>query len=132
MLQIGPIVRTWTIRHEARLNFFRQATGTLSFKNITLSLANHHQRLACCEMSAGGSVLCCMLEFKECGPMSTAPVTLKNKNDLIRSRIIEHVPSVCMDIMLSCPNWVCRDGVTYKKNNAYVVIGHDGMDAIYY
>ena len=54
-----------------------------------------------------------------------------DENDLIRSRIIEHVPGVCMDTMVSRPNWVCRDGVTYKNNNAYVVIGHDGMDPVF-
>ena len=32
---------------------------------------------------------------------------------------------------MSCPNWVCGDGVTYKKNNAYVVIRHDGMDPVF-
>ena len=53
MLQMGPMVRSWTIRHEAKLNFFKQTTGTSSFKNITLSLANHHQRLVCYEMSTG-------------------------------------------------------------------------------
>ena len=36
-----------------------------------------------------------------------------------------------MDTMVSHPNWVCRDGVTYKNNNAYVVIGHDGMDPVF-
>ena len=127
MLQVGPMVRTWTIRHEAKLNFFKQATGTSSFKNITLSLANHHQRLACYAMSTG-SLLCSRLE---CGPMSMAPVTLMDENDLIRSRIIEHVPSVCMDTKVSRPNWISRDGVTYKNNNAYVVIGHDGMDPVF-
>ena len=67
----------------------------------------------------------------ECGPMSTAPVTLMDENDLIRSRIIEHVPGVCMDAMVSRPNWVCQDGVTYKNNNTYVGIGHDGMDPVF-
>ena len=127
MLQAGPMVRTWTIRHEAKLNFFKQATGTSSFKNITLSLANHHQRLVCYEMCTG-SLLCSRLE---CGRTSTAPVMLMDENDLIQSRIIQHVPGVFMDTMVSCPNWVCRDGVTYKNHNAYVVIGHDGMDPVF-
>ena len=59
------------------------------------------------------------------------PVKLMDENELIRSRIIEQVPGVCMDTMVSRPNWVYRDGVTYKNNNAYVVIGHDGMDPMF-
>ena len=73
MLQVGPIVRTWTITREAKLNFFKQTTGTSSFKNITLSLANHHQCLVCYD----GSLLHSRLE---CGPTSMVPVTLLDKN----------------------------------------------------
>ena len=127
MLQVGPMVRTWTIRHEAKLNFFKQATGTSSFKNITLSLANHHQRLACYDMCLGN-----LLRSKlECGPTSMAPVTLMDESHLIQSGIIEHVPGVSMNTLVSRPNWVCQDGVTYKNNNAYVVIGHDGIDPVF-
>ena len=67
----------------------------------------------------------------ECGPTTMTPVKLMDENELIRSRIIEQVPGVCMDTMVSRPNWVYRDGVTYKNNNAYVVIGHDGMDPMF-
>ena len=127
MLQVGPMVRTWTIRHEAKLNFFKQTTAISSFKNITLSLANHHQRLACYEKSTG-SLLHSRLE---CGPLSKAPVTLKDTNELIQSFIINKIPEICMDAMVSHPNWICQDGVTYKNNNAYVVIGHDGIDPVF-
>ena len=32
--QMGPMVHTWTIRHEAKLNFFKQASHLLNFKNV--------------------------------------------------------------------------------------------------
>jgi hypothetical protein len=127
MLQVGAMVRTWTIRHEAKLNFFKQTTGTSSFKNITLSLANHHQRLACYEMS-NGNLLHSRLE---CGPMSTAHIELIDEEDLIQTFIVEQIPGVCMNTLVSRPNWVYRDGVTYKNNNAYVIIGHDGTDPVF-
>ena len=79
------MVRTGIIRHEAKLNFFKQATGTSSFKNITLSLANHHQQLACCEMSTGNL----FHSRVECEPLSAAPVKLMDENDSTCSRIIE-------------------------------------------
>ena len=72
-----------------------------------------------------------LLSRLECGPTTTTPVKLMDENELIRSRIIEQVPGVCMDTMVSHPNWVYQDGVTYKNNNAYVVIGHDGMDPVF-
>ena len=35
-----------------------------------------------------------------------------------------------MDTAVFCPNWVCRDGVTYQNNTAYVIIGYDGLDPV--
>lgn len=96
MLQVGPMVRTWTIRHEAKLNFFKQTTGILSFKNITLSLANHHQCLACYEMSTS-NVLCSRLEY---GPTCTPSITVILQNEVIRSCIIEQVPGLSMDTLV--------------------------------
>lgn len=57
-------------------------------------------------------------------------MTLTVETEVAQSRIIEQVPGVCMDILVSRPNWVCH-GVTYKNNNAYVVIGYDGLDPVF-
>ena len=43
ILAIGPMIRTWTIRYEAKLNFFKQCSRLANFKNISLSLSNRHQ-----------------------------------------------------------------------------------------
>ena len=112
MLLVGPMVRTWTTRHEVKLNFFKQTTGISSFKNITLSLANYHQHLACYELPTD-SLLHSRLE---CGPTSTTPATLTVESEVTQSCIIEQVPGICMDTLVSRPNWICRDGVTYKNN----------------
>lgn len=123
ILQIGPMVRSWTIRHEAKLNFFKKAAPTSSFKNITLSLANHHQRLMCYEMSAS-RLICSSFE---CGP-AKSPTLLKDEKYDIQDHIIREVPNIAMDTLLHRPNWVCRDRVQYKSNNAYIIVGTDGLD----
>lgn len=51
--QVGPMQRTWTMRHEAKLNMFKRAAWLGNFKNIALSLALRHQRLLCYELSTG-------------------------------------------------------------------------------
>jgi len=50
---VAPMVRTWTIRHEAKLNFFKQASHLANFKNVVFALANRHQRRMCYEQSSG-------------------------------------------------------------------------------
>ena len=48
---VAPMVRTWTIRHEAKLNFFKQASHLANFKNVAFALANRHQRWICYELA---------------------------------------------------------------------------------
>ena len=61
MLSMGPMTKTWTIRHEAKL---KRLTKMDNFKNIAYSMANRHQRWLCYERASGN------LLYKpiECGP----------------------------------------------------------------
>ncbi len=49
---------------------------------------------------------------------------------IFENRII-NVPGVSLNTIVSHLKWVRLDGVTYKNNNAYVVIGHDGIDSVF-
>ena len=40
----GPLIRAWTMRYEGKLNYFKQISRSCNYKNITLTLANRHQR----------------------------------------------------------------------------------------
>lgn len=44
ILNVGPMVRTWTMRHEAKLNFFKKASRLANFKNVAQSVVSRHQR----------------------------------------------------------------------------------------
>ena len=37
---VAPMVRTWTIRHEAKFNFFKQVLHLTNLKNVAFALAN--------------------------------------------------------------------------------------------
>ena len=77
MLNLGSVTRTWTMHYEAKLNFFKQASHILNFKNIAFSLANSHQRWICYEMASG----CLISDSLECGPSgSIGLVQDENRN----------------------------------------------------
>jgi hypothetical protein len=44
---IGPLIRSWNMRNEGKLNIFKRASRLGDFKNIAFSLAQRHQRLQC-------------------------------------------------------------------------------------
>ena len=62
---VAPMVRTWMIRHEAKLDFFKQASHLANFKNVAFALANRHQRWMCYEQSSGKLI---DTSIEECGP----------------------------------------------------------------
>ena len=128
ILAIGPMVRTWTMRYEAKLNFFKQCSHLANFKNIALSLANRHQRWMCYEMSSE-QVLSSKLE---CGPLSSVTYLRdesQETQDAIRK--IFSTTDISPDITLTRPNWIKYFGTLYKNSNAFVIIGSDGLDPLF-
>lgn len=123
---VGPMVRTWTIRHEAKLNFFKQAAHLANFKNIAFSLANRHQRWMCYQL-APGSLLHRPLE---CGPArhGSGLTIVSDETEDIQDCLINVVPQLSLEATIFRPKWVRRNGVVYQSNNAYLIISSDGLD----
>ena len=105
------MIRTWTIRYEAKLNFFKQCSRLANFKNISLSLSNRHQRWICYELSSG-NILQANLE---CGP-SLSSSTLKQEPKHIQQAILKEFPNADKSICLSRPKWIKHHSTVYKTS----------------
>lgn len=46
----GPLVHTWTMRHEAKLSFIKRASHSSNFKNICLTVLKTHQLWLCYQL----------------------------------------------------------------------------------
>ncbi len=116
ILQCGPLVRAWTMRHEAKLNFFKQAARLSNFKNVPKTLAEHNQAWFCYQLQSNAL----LHRALERGP-STVTV-LQNEAINTQSLLKDHGisdPSAA----LCHTRWVSLDGVRYCANNNFVVIG---------
>lgn len=120
---LGPMVRNWTMRYEAKLNLFKRSARLGNFKNIALTLAQRHQRWMCYQLSSSELLKSPM----EVGPgnqhraLSEQPESLAN---LIR----QSLPEISSDVTVFSPNWVKKNGIHYSNNNSYVIIGTDGIN----
>ena len=126
---VGPMICTWTIRHEAKLNFFKQASKLLNFKNVALSLAYRHQRWFCYEM-ATSKLVHAPLEVgpPECGSGITV---VNNETEYVKSGIINVFPQISQEAVVFRPKWVRRHGTLYNNNNVYLIIKSDGLDPVF-
>lgn len=129
ILSTGPMTKTWTIRHEAKLSFFKRASSISNFKNIPLSLANRHQRWLCYEMASGKIVSASI----ECGPARDGHgiSCFSDETKDIQVSIKKIVPGLSEETTLFRPTWVRKHHITYQINNAYVIIKSDGLDPVF-
>ena len=104
MRALGPMVRTWTIQHEAKLNFFKKASHLTNFKNIALSLANCHQRWMCYELAGQGL----LHNLLGCGPAKSGIriSQIKNEIDDIQRSLIDIIPSLTLEATIFRPVWL--------------------------
>ena len=126
---VGPMVRTWTTRHEAKLNFFKQASHLANFKNVSFSLANRHQRWMCYEQASGKLIDTSI----ECGPAvkGCSVVCVQDEPRDIQESLFGLIPHLSPEATVFHPTWVRRNGVQYQSNNAYVITGSDGLDPVF-
>ena len=123
MERIGPIVRAWTMRHEAKLNFFKQASRVSNFKNVAQSVARRHQRWLCYQLAK-----CDLLRFPlECGPGDN-PSPLSSEPESLSESIVRSNPTVDTGSSVFRPSWVRHEGVLYKANNCFLIKDSDGLD----
>lgn len=130
ILALGPMVCAWTIRHEAKLNFFKQASGLLNFKNVAMSLACRHQRWHCYEMASGRIADSPI----QCGPPAEAGsgiVLLKHESQDFQFGICSIFPQLSEEASVYHTKWVNNNGILYKNNNVYVIIKSDGLDPVF-
>ena len=121
IMNVGPMVRTWNMRNEAKLNVFKQAGRLGNFKNIAFSVAHRHQRLLCYQLSAGNILNSPM----ECGPCDQ-PHIVDNEPVNIKESLFSLLPGINVETKIVRPRWVKTDGRTLKKG-AIVITGSDGM-----
>ena len=121
ILNVGPMVRTWNMRNEAKLNLFKQTSRLGNFKNISFSIANRHQRLLCYELSTANILNMPM----ECGPCDQ-PLPMESEPQCVQDAVQLLLPTASSNITIAHPTWVKLLGTTLKRN-AYIITGCDGL-----
>ena len=116
ILALGPLVRAWTMRYEAKLFLLKSAGRVSNFKNITQTISSRHQRWACYELSSGGALSSAV----ECGPASIS-TPLYSESAALKEKIANLAPGISEDTLVSRVAWTKVHGITYKPRDAYVI-----------
>ena len=116
ILKYGPLIHSWTMRHEAKLRVIKRAARVSNFKNVCQTVAKRHQHLLCYYIHS--SLL--LGKPPEMGPCKdfTCPESIKSL--LARKNVIVN------DFALCTASYVTLNGVTYKPN-AYILLHFDSL-----
>ena len=111
MVQLGPMIRSWNVRNEAKLNVLKRASHLGNFKNIAFSLASRHQRLLCYQISATNF----LSSEAEYGPSQQLNILALEPLDVQHS--LSQLLNVTIDgaTTINRPAWVKKDGMLFKK-----------------
>ena len=126
---VAPMVPTWTIRHEAKLNFFKQAAHLANFKNVAFALANRHQRWMCYELTSGKLIKFSFL----CGPPThgTGLTSICQETNDFQENLANIFSDLSSETTVFRTKWVSKSGILYQCNNAYLIVDTDGLDPVF-
>lgn len=120
MMQFGPLIHTWTMRHEAKLSVLKRAAHHGNFKNISLTVAKRHQHLLCYHLNIGRSFLARDTE------VSTTGFTNDISSESVEfQRVCPHGEET-----IHHPKWV-KYGSLHLKPHVYLYLGSGSLYPIF-
>ena len=116
ILNYGPLVHTWTMRHEAKLRVIKRAARVSNFKNVCQTVAKRHQHLLCFYLHSN------LLDK----PVKTGPcktLSYITQSECVQS-ILREQYQLTNECALFTTSFLIYNGVTFKPN-AFVVLSYD-------
>ena len=113
ILRHGPLVRSWTMRHEGKLNFFKQAARLGNFKNISLTLSNRHQRWLAYHLQTNG------LFSQE---MKVGPIVVSTQLSDETIEVKRQISQYNGDSTITKYKWLKVNSLKYSSNNCFIVM----------
>lgn len=120
MQSFGPLINAWTMRHEAKLSFIKQASHRGNFKNITKTVAKKHQLWLSYHLQCDKNLIIPLLEASP----KQKEVLLGSELSNMQEEIVRHFPTITTDFIIKHPDWLQIQSSVYKKG-MYVLINFD-------
>ena len=121
ILRSGPLIHCWTMRHEAKLSFIKQASRRGNFKNVCLTATKKHQLWQCQKLSESDHFLHdCNFETS---PKSTDS-TYNEEEDCIQEILHTLFPEDVSELTIHHHNWIKVQSTKYIKG-LFVLLTYD-------
>ena len=121
MERFGPLIHSWTMRHEAKLSFIKRSSRRGNFKNIVKTVVKHHQLWFCYQLNCESHLLYPEPQLSPKGRVSC----LSQQSEDIRSQLLAADPSIAGGSDLKHHTWLKIQSSTYKLGMFVLLERHD-------
>ncbi len=119
ILKYGPLVHSWTMRHEAKLHTIKRAARHGNFKNISYTIAKRSQHAFCYHLKCGNPFLIRSTEIST----TCVETYIESETEQLQSFIVES----CLNIKsVRHLTWM-KYGCFHLKKNAFVYLGNGDL-----
>lgn len=122
IINYGPLVHTWTMRHEAKLRVLKRAARVSNFKNVCQTVVKQHQHLLCLHVHTMRSVGLSK-------PPQTGQLKAYAMSETTASSLSKCYPRSQTSISFSTSS-VTYNGTTYKPN-AFILLSYTAMEPVF-
>ena len=116
ILNFGPLVHAWTMRHEAKLRIIKRAARVSNYKNVCQTVARRHQHLLCFYMHSN-----LLGKAMKIGPCKALLFTSQSK---YLQLLLTQQYELTNQSHLCTTSYVTYNGITFKTN-AFVLLSYD-------
>ena len=131
----GPLIHSWTMRHESKLSFIKRVSRCGNFKNVTQTAAKSHQLWQCQKIQSDELILHPDITFSPKVVNSSLKDEAQHIKDMVRKELLPVQPNVdahvdSESVPVTHPNWVKVQSTKYTKG-AYVIVKYDPIDPVF-
>lgn len=123
IIKYGPLIHTWTMRHEAKLRIIKRAAKVSNFKNVCQSVAKRHQHLLCYYMHSKMM----LSKSNTFGPLKLHSLT---DNTSRVELLLKQLYNLLKETVLLSTSFVTHNGLTYKPN-AFILYSYNNSEPIF-
>lgn len=120
ILKFGPLLQTWTMRHEAKLRIIKRAARLSNYKNVCQSVAKRHQKLLCYYIETNSLL---KMEYKKGVSTRVVITSFPNRVQNLLQQQYDLVQNTCWSSL----SFVTHNGITYKPD-VFVMLSYDELD----
>lgn len=122
ILDYGPLIHTWTMRHEAKLRVIKRAARISNFKNVCQTVTKRHQHLLCYYMHKTKF----LSKLTKIGPCKPHSITVHPES--VQSLLLKH--QVTENSVFYTTSFVTYNGITFKPD-VFILYSLDAIEPIF-